>query len=321
MKFLTFGYSKLAPYLLACLAIIVLSGSRTKKWELSKGRTTITINPACGGRISQVTFQGEPLLVPEGLNDDMYGSVWWPSPQINWTWPPPKVINEQSYHCKQMGNGFKLISEICDQTGIQLDKKIQQFDETHFRITYEALNATDSIIKFAHWEVSRFKKEGRIIFPVGDQFAPSIVAPKFQFIAYPLAKTPLNFLKDETQEYFDVVANTPDLFHNKKKKLCADGKGGWTAYLINDKVIIKSFEDIPVSRLAPHQGEVELYIAEDTEYMEIEQQSAYSEVNPNQKSVWTVDWLIYSYANAEEESTEKMVNFVESALRKYKLKN
>ena len=75
-------------------------------------------------------------------------------------------------------------------------------------------------------------------------------------------------------------------------KLFADGAGGYLAYTVGDRLLIKQFQDQPASAMAPDEAEIELYVNPDHSYVEVEQQGAYASIAPGQTVRWQVTWYV-----------------------------
>jgi hypothetical protein len=54
--------------------------------------------------------------------------------------------------------------------------------------------------------------------------------------------------------------------------------------------LIKEFEAIPAERQAPGEAMIELFASGERDYVEIEQQGAYSKISPWKSLTWEVLW-------------------------------
>ncbi len=287
-------------------------------FTISKGSTSIELSPDNGGRIAQINFNGKLILAKKNDMADFYGSVWWPSPQDRWDWPPPKTINNKAYDTLKVENGYLLTSGECHQSGLRVSKKIEQMDENHIQITYQATNITDKPNKIAHWEVTRLSKNGRVIFPAGKNYDKADITDTKPTFAYPTDENPLNHLRDDSGEYFDFVIYKDDILGEGIRKLNADCKNGWSAYLYNGVIFIKAIADTPLAKIAPQEGEIQVYISADLPYVEFEQQGSYAEIAPNKYSEWTVHWLLFDFEN-KDTSISIINDFVNQKLEEYGL--
>lgn len=281
-------------------AIFLISCSQhPMDFTITNGNTSIEIHAGYGGRISQVFSKGKPILSQKGELADFYGSVWWPSPQAKWDWPPPKTINAKPYDTLKIDNGYQLKSQTCKQSGLQVTKEVQLLNENHIKLTYRAKNMTDEVNKMAHWEITRLPKDGRIVFPAGANYTQESLPVLNPTFAYPTNEKPLDHLRDQSGNYFDFTVNNDQILGDDIRKLNADCANGWSAFLNDGFILIKVIKDIPLSAIAPEEGEVQVYISPDLPYIEFEQQSDYIALAPNQSSEWTVDWLIFEFAVKE----------------------
>ena len=73
-------------------------------------------------------------------------------------------------------------------------------------------------------------------------------------------------------------------------KLFADGAGGYLAYQLGDRLLIKRFDDIGSDAAAPNEAEIELYVSPDHSYLELENQGAYASIDPGQGMTYRVEW-------------------------------
>jgi hypothetical protein len=85
---------------------------------------------------------------------------------------------------------------------------------------------------------------------------------------------------------YDAAAVTVD------SKIFADGAEGWVAHVAADLVFIKKFLDVPPDKIAPNEGDVELYTNDEHTYIEIENQAAYGSIAPGQSVSWKVEWFL-----------------------------
>lgn len=301
-------------------ALILLNSCQQPQmnFTINNENTKIDIHAGRGGRIAQIHFNGKQVLSPKGDLDDFYGSVWWPSPQDQWSWPPPKTLNNLAYDTVKIINGYKLTSQKCEESGLQLTKEIKQFGSNHIQITYKAKNITDEINKVAHWEVTRLSKNGRVVFPAGTNYNTNALPDSKPTFIYPTNDNPLNNLRDASKKYFDFNIYNDDVLGDGIRKINADVNGGWSAYLQNGLILIKVIKDIPLSSVAPYEGEVQVYISPDLPYVEFEQQGAYEKIAPNETSEWTMNWLIFDYPIKDTPVSELNL-FIEQKIEEFGL--
>jgi hypothetical protein len=75
-------------------------------------------------------------------------------------------------------------------------------------------------------------------------------------------------------------------------KLFADGSGGYLAYATGGSILIKQFEDLPMSAAAPGEAEVEIYVNAAHSYVEVENQGSYASIDPAGSVRWKVTWYV-----------------------------
>ncbi|MEH0152613.1 DUF4380 domain-containing protein [Limibacter armeniacum] len=276
---------------------------------LEKSETEIVLAPQHGGRIAQIYVRGRALLTDATEHDEYYGSIWWPSPQQQWVWPPPPAIDQASYEVAPVENGFILKSGDCLVTGLQLNKEYRLLSDSQLQVVYTATNVTDSDMEMAHWEVSRMPKNGRVIFPAGKAFEDKGNDQGFLFYQ---READLQHLLTYDQQYFDFEIMEDALYlSGKKSKLLADGSDGWHAYLREGVAVVKVFEDTQLEALAPEQGEVEVYVSKEAPYLEMEQHSAYQLLKAGKSFRWEVNWLFIPYSETQmtAEEVAEMIRF------------
>ena len=214
----------------------------------------MTIDPKKGGRIASFKLGNYEFLAGKDIEPDNYGSTFWPSPQSNWNWPPPAVLDHEPYQVENKDKSIKVTSEKDHSTGFQFIKEFSAGKKNRLDITYSIVNISQEVKKVAPWEVTRAHKGGLIFFPNGEAFTGKKA-----------------FAQAPTETINGVV-----WYKIEKEKLkssllnIADGSEGWIAYAIDGKLFIKKFEDIKPAMFAPGEAEISFYISGETDYIEIE---------------------------------------------------
>lgn len=261
------------------------------KYVLTRDDITYTVIPAVGGRIESLQFQGsETLLTPEPGSDNLnqWGNVFWPSPQADWGWPPAPAFDNEPYKVSANKDFLILTSAIEPKTQLQFEKHYgfsKASNSVHIR--YRVYNRSDKSTKFAPWEVTRFPAAGVSFYPTGTGEA---VKGNFE----PL---PITTVKDIS--WFPY--NTDEIGPNGHK-LIIDGSEGWLAYLNNDILFVKVFEDTTQEEAAPNEGEIEIYANGENIYIEIEQQGAYATLEPGEYVDWNVHWALANFSTDEAQA-------------------
>lgn len=261
---------------------------------------SMVIDPTDGGRVTNfVVGQNETLVQPGVVEQD--GSVFWPSPQTLFDWPPPVEIDSGVYAAQATGDALTLTSPNSPDLGLTVTKL---FVPTHsasgvpaISTTYTMTNTGAAALEIAGWEISRVVA-GRAFFPTG----PQGVLP-----ASTLEGTAIS---DYTWYSYDSTGlmDVP--------KILADGSGGWLAWSTGAAVVVKSFPDLDFADFAPGEGEIEIYANPNGEYFEVEQQGPLESIAPGASASWTVVWIgvpIPEGADTSEGSVD-LIGLVTSSL-------
>lgn len=236
----------------------------------------LEIEPAVGGRILSLKIDGKDFLTGKSVNADNWGSTFWPSPQSAWGWPPSQELDKKPYKVSIEKNVVKMVSEKDPKLGVVFTKEISgNSKDTSFTIKYTITNQSDKAQKISPWEISR-------VFPGGITFYPTGKGEK---------KGDLAKLTEDKNgiTWFDYNAVT---IPSGVPKLIADGSEGWMAQANNDLLFVKKWPEVPFEKMAPEEGEIELYTNPDKSYIEIEQQGAYEEIAPGKSISWEVKWVL-----------------------------
>jgi hypothetical protein len=147
-------------------------------------------------------------------------------------------------------------------------------------IEYKLNNTTQAAVQMAPWEVTRVFPRGLTFFPKGPT-APTLSAG---------ATLPTTEMNNIIWFNYDMAAITKD------SKLYADGAEGWVAHAADGLVFIKSFADVTADKLAPKEGDVELYANTDhpdiKRYVELETQGAYGDIAATASISWKSTWFL-----------------------------
>ena len=244
------------------------------KLVLEFGSTYFEVKPAHGGRITSLRHAGQELLTLTGAANyaDAFGSTFWPSPQ-SWPWPPPAEIDNHPYAVAVDADGtITLRGDSNDATSLQVTKKfLANLARESLELEYAMTNTGQAPVKWAPWEITRMPASGLAFWPTGggasgDQPMPTQVALGHTWC-------------DPRQT-------------NGEGKIFADGAGGYLAYLLGDRLLIKRFQDQPASAAAPGEAEIELYVNAGHDYVEVENQGAYASIAPGQTLTWKVVWYV-----------------------------
>lgn len=239
---------------------------------LEFGSTYFEVKPERGARIVSLKQAGLELLSLSGAANyaDAVGSTFWPSPQ-SWPWPPPAEIDNHEYQASVDEAGVITAHGKPNQdTSLQVSKRFAaNLAREAVEIEYAMTNSGDAPVQWAPWEITRMPATGLAFWPTGGEaWGPQ----------------PLQSQVAQGHTWCDPSKTEGE------GKLFADGAGGFLAYLLGDRLLIKQFQDQPASAAAPDEAEIELYVNPDHSYIEVENQGAYSSIAPGQTVRWKVTW-------------------------------
>ena len=80
----------------------------------------------------------------------------------------------------------------------------------------------------------------------------------------------------------------------ENRKVNANGKG-WLAFADNGLLFVKKFQDLKDGEAAPAEAEIQAYVNTGKTFMEIENQGAYTTLQPGEELNWTVRWYLKSF--------------------------
>ncbi len=260
--------------------------------ELINGHLKVEIQPLKGGRIGQIEFFNRSLLADKSQFPDLYGSVWWPSPQENWIWPPPEILDNGHFLVQDhTGKSLSLLSPVDEKSSIQLKKEYIVCHSKRMDIAYTAKNSGKSAIQVSHWENTRLEKGGSLLIPTAN-FSRKIANPfpdDFLYMDSSFRKSK-TFNSELNCLAMDISNNTV-CFGTGHKKLFTLSSMGWSSYLKNGILLIKVFPIVLEESIAPKQGNIEVYISDKDAFFELEQQGHYETIQPNEFTVYKTHWL------------------------------
>ncbi len=266
-------------------------------YVLQSDNLTFEVDPSHGARIIAFRLDDENILTPPSVDPQNYGSTFWPSPQNIWEWPPIAEIDTDPYTVETNSSAVLMKSEISAELELQITKRfVLDVQRSRVAVEYTITNFSETSQTFSPWEVSRVHPDGLTFYPTGDA---TLGSGPFE----PLTTQELNGITWFKYDSQTIQAN---------QKLYADGAEGWLAHLDGDKLLIKSFQDIPLDHQAPTEGEIEIFANAERPYIEIEQQGAYTKISPQESLSWTVYWYLRRLPIniAAKVGSEKLVEFV-----------
>ncbi|HYQ17357.1 MAG TPA: hypothetical protein VEQ58_16405 [Polyangiaceae bacterium] len=244
------------------------------KLVLEFGSTFFAVDPSHGARVTSLRQGEQELLTLMGASNyaDALGSTFWPSPQ-SWPWPPPAEIDNLPYVASVDASGsIVLVGQANAATSLQVTKKFSaDLARESLQLEYAMTNSGAAPVQWAPWEITRLPATGLAFWPTGG--APFGSAPIASEAAF-------------GHTWCDPSKTTGEA------KLFADGAGGYLAYLLGDRLLIKQFQDQPASAAAPSEAEIEVYVNPGHDYIELENQGAYATIAPGATTTWQVRWYV-----------------------------
>jgi len=305
------------PLLFLVLTIMVQAQSVTPqklsgtKFAIDCANMHFEIDSAFGARINSFKIGDDELLYASDAGG-MYGSTFWPSPQNGtggWGWPPLPNLDNKPYKSEIKGSKITFTGSTDSKTNLRFYKTMYaNAADTSIIIDYCMKNEKASAQSWAPWEVTRVAASGLTIFKKGDG---SITGPLYT-----------NLPGRVTQEggYVWYNQGVSGLTTSGGEKLMSDGVG-WLAHIPSTKnrILIKRFENIPLSSAAQGESEVQIYTGQNNSYTELENQGAYVSIPAGDSTTWTVRWygkglpFSSSAANVSTGST-KVSNYIEQVV-------
>lgn len=265
----------------------------------------LAVDPAIGGRITSLTFDGRNFLTGPDVNDFNWGSTFWPSPQSVWKWPPSAELDNKPYAVTAADSTLKMVSQQDPKTGMVVTKEIAAIgDPGYYILRYTLTNRSPMPQGVAPWEVTRVHTGGLTFFPKGDGgmrgglLPLTTVADGIAWFTYEADRLPIQ----------------------GDRQLYTDGAEGWMAHLDGRTVLIKKFPDVPLKKNAPKEGEIELFASEiksEKGYVEIEHQGPYEMLAPGDSLTWEVHWYLRELPDGLEATpgNNLLVDYVRTVIK------
>ena len=258
----------------------------------------VEVDSKNGGRISSFKIEEEEFLSGVNANADNWGSTFWTSPQSAWGWPPSDEIDKNAYTAKLKDNCFVLTSAKDEKLGYVVSKEFYgNLTDTSLVVKYTITNNAAVPQALAPWEITRVAPHGLSYFPSGKKTKKGDL-------------TPLT----EDSKGITWFSYNGDKIPPGVPKLISDGSEGWFAQVNRGIILLKKFEDVPAEKMAPEEGEIELYANPDKSYIEIEQQGEYTTLIPGQSLTWEVKWYLRKLPKGivAEPGNDKLIRYTKS---------
>jgi hypothetical protein len=276
---------------------VVAPQEQDGNYNFSFANIYFEVNPSFGARISSFKIDGAEIITGSAYAGDyLWGATLWQSPQSEWNWPPSVALDQDPYTGGIVGNQIVLRSNIDETYSHLVFKKEFSADlsDSSITILYTMINEGITAHSYSAWEVSRVPSGGISFFPKGDGDIEGAFAGQAELIN-------------------DVVWYEQDDSDPVGQKFFCDGTEGWTAHVNdNSNVFVKKFEDVAIANSAPGEKEVELYYSGPGNYIELENQSIYSNIAVGDSVSWTMKWYLRNLPSDIQAETGNMelVNYV-----------
>lgn len=132
--------------------------------------------------------------------------------------------------------------------------------------------ASDSARHVAAWEIVRLPPGAIQFFPKGQELIGVS-----------------NTLRSDREDSIVWVA---DDGQRDGKLLYRDGREGWMAAVVDSLLLVKTWTDIPLGKIPPGQGEIQVYLQKNPAFAEMECMGPWTAVVPRDSTVWTVRWKV-----------------------------
>ena len=156
-------------------------------YQCTAGQISAIMAPAIGGRILSLTFNNHELLYTQAkhhgevfdfkhqdLNEEkrrLGFRVWggdktWVAPQEKWRLGiPPLELDAGQYTHQGFDNGIIMISPVCRETGLQIERRIQLFPDNRITLKEVLTNKSSKVVYAGIWNVTQIIRPCTIIIP------------------------------------------------------------------------------------------------------------------------------------------------------------
>lgn len=249
-------------------------------YTLTKGDLSFSVSASEGGRIVSFKRSGKEILLQKDVHPKYYGSTLWLSPQCDF-WPQPTVLDSEPYQAEIDGKILRLTSRKDSVSGFHFTKEFSLSKDTAVIINYSIENISDTVKYVAPWDVTRVKG-GITFFRLKDLDLDNL-------------KSDLNHvsIKNDTLWY----TYSPDSI-KRGQKLFATTRNGRLIHYYDKLLFIKKFPTVDKSELPKLQGEVEIFLAPNSLYVELENHGKYTKLEKGESLSYRQEWRLYKETNA-----------------------
>ena len=242
------------------------------KFAISAGDVTMTVDAARGGKILSFKYRDREVISQTRFPNS-FGSTFWTSPQSEWNWPPVAEYDTKPFEAQLTGDALVLTGQKSERFGYRIRKEFRTDPaDGAVVVTYSILNESGQTRQVAPWEITRVPNGGLIFFEASEvEGANGMGTLPFVF-----KHRAAWYTLDEARE---------------NRKINADGRG-WLAFTDGGLMLVKKFPDLKPSEPAPKEAEIQIYVNTGKTFVEIEQQGAYTTLQPGGRLDWTVRWYL-----------------------------
>ncbi|MBR5835428.1 MAG: hypothetical protein IKY66_04625 [Bacteroidales bacterium] len=242
------------------------------KYSVSVGEVTLTVDASKGGKVVSYKLNDNEVLSQTRMPNS-FGSTFWTSPQSEWNWPPVAEYDTKPFEAEVKDGVLVLTGQKSERFGYRVLKEFSaDAKDNAIVIKYTIVNESGETRKVAPWEISRVPNGGILFFDAKE----ATPANNMKGLPFTYEKDAAWYVMDED---------------SANRKINADGKG-WLAFCNNGLLFVKKFQDLKPSEPAPAEAEIQIYANPGKTFVEIEEQGAYTTLEPGAKVDWTVRWYL-----------------------------
>jgi hypothetical protein len=238
-----------------------------------------------GGRLASLQLRSHELLtIPDSeAGQFTWGNSCWTVPQSVWSWPPPIAHDEAPYQLtSQTSNSLQLTGPTDSKTGFRLTKTYTLHpQDSSLTVGCTYTNDSKQARWLAPWEISRSPKGGVVLVQIAS------IRKNMNFLYAPTRRP------DSLTTYL-IPPHTLGKGGVKINLDAAADRNGrtWLGYARDGYLLMKHFTDVPAARLAPDEGDAEIYVSQQFDYLELEETGPYQLVQPGQSVTFEVRWSV-----------------------------
>lgn len=273
-------------YLWILIVLCVLAGCKPSKpggsrieqsgdvYVLSFADISFGVSAAKGGRIISFKHKEKEVLIQDSVHSKYYGATLWLSPQSAY-WPQHPGVDELPYSAEIDDRILRLVSSSDSISGVCITKEFSISEEdSSVWINYYVRNVSGQPKRLAPWDVARVHR-GLSFYPVGEEDQQNLSDVKGMY------------KKDGM-----IWISTTDSVGEKAQKLFSTARDGWMAHYNEGLLFVKRFPDVTPDDVPPGQGEVEIFIAPEGQYLELENHGRYTELQPGESLTYKQNWFL-----------------------------